>query len=1002
MPLQKQLVPVQLGQGVDTKTDPRQLIPGKMVNLENVNLETTKKYKKRPGNQTITTNLQGGGTLGTNPIGLATLQNQLIQYNGTTGYTYSQDTLKWQSVGSFTPLLFSKTQVSRVTNNISNQDIAVHSSGLICYVWNGASDAGPAKYTIVDGTTNSPLPSQTGGIGTIPSLSANSIRVKVFPMGQNFVFVGMDSSTKQLFYSTVAVSSPQSTPSSAIALTTDGHATNFVWDGDASTGTLFFSYQNTSNEAATSFLTVSLVKGVTVASSGSGSKCISTFVDAVKNKIWVAMSSGTTASYNVYNPDLSSFLANTAFGGSWTAAGTVIRNITGVVSNGSANIFYESGPTTKNYDGFIAYGTANDAGTNSQSNITYGLGLISKPFLYNSNYYVFTTRKSTLQTSYYLLNSSGNIICKSSVGVAGGLNSNGSTGREVTGTLSNVYALSSTQFVTSGIEASKAVDTPVTLVTYGVVGCYFEFNAAPTTQKVMASNTLIVNGGTLMMYDGTQFVEQGFLYYPEDLTITDSGATGAYTNGAYSFQVIFEWSDAQGNIYQSTPSSIVTHTVNGGSGSSNLIVACSGLTLTQKTNVNVVLYRTPLNTTTAPLQRDQAIANSVTSPNFSTTITSTVEPPTGDNIYTTGGVVGNDSPPATKAIALYRNRVVAVPCEQGSSFWYSDSLEPGVAVNFSLSFTWNIDPRGGDIVGLIQMDDKLLLGKASTWFFMNGAGPASTGDGNDFTDAQLLPVDCGVINPKSLLLLPMGVFFKAQKGLYVLDRSLQAQYIGADVEQYNSANITSALLLQDGRTARFSTDGGVILNYNYYLNQWHFIPGPSPIDAVLFQGVYAYLNSDATVTQQVLTSFSDSGNPIKMRLQTGWLSFAGLQGYQRVYRLFILGDYISADQMVVKVAYDFNPDPVQVTTVNLTNTYAPTSTWGSSATWGSDSFWGGSTFPPMQARIDLLRQKCQSIQITIEDSQSYDSGEGFEVSGLAFEVGLERGGFRIDSGRKFG
>lgn len=1004
MPLQPQVIGVQLGGGVDTKTDSRQLVPGKMVVLENANLETTKKYKKRPGSDSLTTQDTDGFTVGTNPIGLASFQDQLLQYNGVNPFSYSPEINKWQDVGSFTPLAFSKKSLNRTVTAISNQDVAIDStSGIQCYVYNGNADTGPAKYQIIDGTTGTPLSGSNGGINSVPSLSSNSIRVKVFVMGANFVFVGMDSSTKQLFYSYVPINIPLQSASSAVAISTVADSSNFVWDGSVLNGTLFFSYQTTSNVVATSFLTQNFVHGVTVSSTASGSKCICTFTDG-GTLIWVACSAGTTAKYFIYNSDLTPFLATTNFGGTWTAADSVIRNITGIyIGGGQARFFYESAPTNYDYDGFVISGVGTSGGAiNSDTNTTYGVGLISKPFLYRgTDTYVLACRQSTLQTTYFLINQANTVICKSSAGVAGGLNGNGSHSRRTTGTLSNVITMTSTSFLIAGIEVSQTTSTPLSAVTYGVVANTYEFDAAATTVEVTAQNVMLVTGGTLMMYDGAYFCEHGFLYYPEDLVVTQSTG-GDYADGVYNFQVVFEWTDAQGNVYQSTPSSEVQVTITSGSGMASVIVTCSGLTLTQKIGARIAVYRTAKDETTAPLQRDSTFAVSTADTRATATLISTTEPPVGNNIYTTGGAVGNDSPPATKAIALYRNRAVVVPCEQASSFWYSKSIVPGASTDFSLSFTWNIDTQGGDIVGAIQMDEKLILGKGNNFFFMSGSGPADTGANNDFTDAQILPTDCGVVDLKSLVLMPQGILFKSGKGIYQLDRSLQISYIGADVEQYNDGNVTAAFLLRDGRTARFSLDSGILLSYNYFLNQWSTIPNASAVDAAIFENVYCYLKSDGTVVQEDLDSFSDSGNPIKLKLQTGWISFNQLQGYQRVYKLMILGDYISSDQMVVSIAYDFNPDPKQIQTVNLTTAYGPDSTWGSSATWGSDAFWGGTQFPPMQAQIDTIQQKCQSIQITIEDSQSYNSGEGFEISGLAFEVGVEPGLFRINEGRSFG
>lgn len=64
--------------------------------------------------------------------------------------------------------------------------------------------------------------------------------------------------------------------------------------------------------------------------------------------------------------------------------------------------------------------------------------------------------------------------------------------------------------------------------------------------------------------------------------------------------------------------------------------------------------------------------------------------------------------------------------------------------------------------------------------------------------------------------MPLGIMYKSNKGIYLLNRSLQVDYIGSPVEDYNSQNITSADLIQDKNRRRFLTSSGVTLVYDYY------------------------------------------------------------------------------------------------------------------------------------------------------------------------------------------
>ena len=141
--------------------------------------------------------------------------------------------------------------------------------------------------------------------------------------------------------------------------------------------------------------------------------------------------------------------------------------------------------------------------------------------------------------------------------------------------------------------------------------------------------------------------------------------------------------------------------------------------------------------------------------------------------------------------------------------------------------------------------------------------------------------------------------------------------------------------------------------------------------------------------QETEDVFSDDGAFSPMKIVTSWLSFAGLQGYERVRRLLILGEYRSPHKLTVEIAYDFNPEPTQSMTIDA-GTLLDTPIYGDPGPYGSVSPYGGE-FPLYQWRIHLARQKAQAIQITIKDSQLPPYGEGFALSALTFEIGIKRG-----------
>jgi hypothetical protein len=302
---------------------------------------------------------------------------------------------------------------------------------------------------------------------------------------------------------------------------------------------------------------------------------------------------------------------------------------------------------------------------------------------------------------------------------------------------------------------------------------------------------------------------------------------------------------------------------------------------------------------------------------------------------------------------------------------YSKQVTPGIAVEFSQLFDTQIGSRGGDTLAIFPLDDKLIFFKETDLEYMVGDGPAPTGSQNDFSDPQLITTDVGLKDVRSVVQMPLGLMFKSTKGIYLLDRSLNATYIGADVDAYNSDVVVSANLMPDRNEVRFEMLSGVTLVYDYFYQQWSVFTGINAVGAATWNGTYIYMNSTGHTLQETPGVYTDNGAFIKLKLVWGWLSFAQLQGYQRLWKILVLGQYKSAHQLQVTVYQDFKNTGGQVSVFTV-----PTS-------------------PPYQIRFFPTNQLCEAVQVTVEDNQSSNFGEGYSISGLAFEVGVESGLQRV-------
>lgn len=502
------------------------------------------------------------------------------------------------------------------------------------------------------------------------------------------------------------------------------------------------------------------------------------------------------------------------------------------------------------------------------------------------------------------------------------------------------------------------------------------------------------------MYDGVKPVEQGFHVWPENVAFETDTTGGLITAGTYNYVFTYEWTDNQGNLHRSAPSIPLTVVTSGGTSTNTLYVPT--LRLTYKTDPNpvrIVGYRWSVaqqvyyqfTSITSPIVNDPTVDFVV--------ITDTLSDAAilGQTLlYTTGGVIENIAPPAATASTLFKNRLFIVDAEDRNLLWYSKQVIEGVPVEMSDLLTLYVAPTSGSqgstgpITALSALDDKLIVFKRNAIYYITGIGPDNTGASNDFTDPVFITSAVGCPNPNSIVLMPQGLMFQSDKGIWLLGRDLSTQYIGAPVESYNDQVVKSATAIPGTNQIRFTVDAGVTLMYDYYYQQWGTFTNVRAISSTLYEGLQTYLNEFGAVFQEAPGTYVDGSTPVLMSFTTGWMNLAGLQGYERFYFMYLLGTYITPFKLNVQMAYDYNSNTRHNTLVTPDN-YSPN--WGGDALWGSSSPWGGPG-NVFEARVFPKIQKCESFQIAI--NEVYDSsygiaaGQGLTLSGMNLVVGAKR------------
>lgn len=497
-------------------------------------------------------------------------------------------------------------------------------------------------------------------------------------------------------------------------------------------------------------------------------------------------------------------------------------------------------------------------------------------------------------------------------------------------------------------------------------------NTAPS----IVNNQLIIPSSVPKYYDSETLTEYGFLDFPsKQTTVTQNTAGSApwFTTGTYGYAIVYSWVDNNGFRHNSAPTffSVVISAGNIRSISFNVF----NLALTIKENVYIDIYRTLADETVY----FKAANNILNKPfDFTTTVTITAPDSSASDVdrfetlYTISGELENDPPDPAISSTIFKNRVfLANP----KTIEYSKIIEQGKPIQFNASLFIKPDSKSGDIVGIMGMDNVLVIFKENSILIQSGEGPNNLGQQDDYGIPQEISSDVGCVDSRSIVLMPEGVMFKSEKGIYLLNRGLYVSYIGSEVEDYNSESIVGSQLLNNTNEVRFLTSTK-ILSYDYFSKKWSVFSNinSTAIDSIIHNNAYHYLKSNGVVYKQNDSIFTNNGSYYAGKFETNWITVGSInvngfaqnsvQGFQRLYTINLLGKYKSAHELKVSLAYDYSDTVIDYATIVPTGTGV------------------------YQFEVKPSRQKCEAFKIIVEDQNQSGTGESMVISHILLEVGI--------------
>lgn len=985
MPLQDQNIPVSFGGGLDTKTDPKQVIPGKFLTLENAVFSSPGRLTRRGGHASVAA-LTGAKCL-------AVRKNELVAFDGARVKTLAGDGAFYDK-GPCELASFSLQHIFGSGRAIQSVDAVVHeASGLICYVWNERNNVaavGP-YYAVLSLTTG------TFVVTPKPLLTLVGGRLfRVYAFNQAFYVMSCTGTipNAKLQYCEIPVATP-AVPGVAVDIMTvhyDAPFTNVEkWDacvikrgagdrlvvvGDGSGSELLASVYAPSGatmalETGPTQIVATAVYGMALAEYNDTIILTYTQVNA-GNDIVVCRQMGV---------DLTTTQGPTTI--ATVAGGTIIIKSMGICprSDGTFRVYFTVfvGGSDERYEYQADVRQVSvTVGTWTVGSVTVFAGasvLAARPYAIGSAYYIPIARESYLQPTFLILTDSKVVVAKILTSTAAGCPGVLDT---LAGHMIPARNLPSTTVIGSkcylGIGQRTEVAQNLYCNNVNVLGCVVDHSAV--FYQAIEQVAGIYSPGVLSFFDGQIFAEHGFHFYPENVTCTaDSGATYVY-----QYCIVYKWRDVEGRVHYSAPSvPIVSKRAAAISIGATVTVTIPCLRVTRKieTPIEILVFRTVNNGATFYDIKGTAVYNDSTVVSVTKTDSCTDAVLTAhDQLYTEGGVLENIAPPQLTHLVSHRNRVFGISSEDSTRVPYSKLIQANMPVEFNDAQELIVDPSGGGCTAQASLDDKLVLFKERGIYFVTGLGPDAMGSQNDFSDPLPLPSDVGCSEPKSLARIPTGVIFKSAKGFYLLDRSLNVTYVGAAVEAFNARTVTATLVTPSTNQVRFYLDeagGGGALVYDYLVDQWSQFKGISAAAATIYNGEVVHAGSGNKVLAERGSVYTDDGTNIVMKAVTSWLNLAGIGGFQRARALIITGEFGANHSLTVSVEVDHDSTTLQ-------------------------SFTFASAAPARVYRLKLNRQKCTAMRITLS---GYSAGE-FNISGITLEAGVKKGLFKVPAAQTGG
>jgi len=991
---------VPLGAGLDTKTNEKLLKPPAAADLSDAIFPASgiAGYETRLGYTKINT-----ATTLTDIDALVTRDSELTVCADHNLYGVSElaNNVDLHSKGE---LLAVKVTESILDTQSVNQSLGqvITYGGLKVHCWLD-SGTGTVKWTATDAST--------GTIITANNSIANSTRAKLAKSGSAILLIYYQSSAASLRCTVIPTYSPTST--SDVELKSDA-ITPGIFDciEDPSNTKVFVAYYNNDgaanvagflvDEAGSTDSTVDVIASVTPV-------CLAVSRDWNK---FACVAATATNMYAASSDDTgfasiaSGFTSFTTVKGSCINLAFAIEQTEDQAEDGKTHFVWAEFAATGsppfdtaqfNYvDCFetekletLGTGFASPDTTIQQSSIA------SSGFLVDNEGWCHLAYDSPLQSMYFLVNIDAEVHAKCCITKGAGV-----TAVHLPRVIDGAWAPVFREKLDLDLAQETADDGAESFAQTGLKQVVYDFAHRPSAVQV--GRTAYIAGGILWAYDGNQLVEQGFHIYPETFDTATATTGGSLVDStSYSYRIYYEWTNARGERQRSTTAKVVTKATGASADTNTVTISIPTLNHTHKgTNVSIVVYRAEGNPNIVGGEPFFRVSDA--DPSSSGTNGYLANDPTAATVdfvdgladasliereldYLNSGERDNTGAPSSSVIGESKNRVWLADKSVVQFSKLNSRGRDQLEFHDGNDYKLRIPEHDGDVTAINSLNFHTVVFKPNSCYAISGEGPNNLGAGF-FNLPQVASLDVGCVEQRSIASIPDGLIFKSKKGFWLLGHNLDTQYVGANVELYNSQTVTSATVIPSENHVVFLTDSGRTLVYNYLVKAWSTWKNHAGNHSVMWGDTFVYARTNGKIYKQSATAYADDGVHYTMRFVTAPISLRGAQGKQHVRQLKLLGTYFDPHNLRVGVRYDHEPgtqdegtwDPSDGITVDL---------YGDGA-YGSGAY-GGAGTAVYQAKFNLPRQRCQTVQFVIDTVNTGNAGRAVSIQAMQIEVGTE-------------